>query len=89
MPSIHANKPAELDVPGSDAAKHTSRRETLATLAQISGMGLWLGTVPSMATADEKANGTEVLPDPRVMARVESAVDQALEYLIRHQQDDG
>lgn len=46
-----------------------------------------LGAAPVRGQAD--GGGTPLLPDPQQMARVEAAVDRALEYLLKHQHADG
>ncbi len=45
----------------------------------------WMLVAPLAA----QETGDSILPDPQEMARVEAAVDRALEYLVKHQRPDG
>ncbi len=52
--------------------------------------GCWVGLLfVSASTAQGQGRSNALLPDPREMARVEAAVDQALEHLLKQQHPDG
>ena len=64
------------------------RLTAVATLATI--LTLLLSPALHVHSAGPGEDDPQMhLPDPDEMARVEAAVDRALEYLVRHQQEDG
>ena len=52
-------------------------------------LSIVLAPLSTFAADPAPASMTESLPDPKDIARIESSIDHALEYLLRNQQPDG
>lgn len=65
-----------------------ARRRVHAPRPRLS-IGLGLGLVLTLLALGRDTAGDALLPEPRRAARIEAALDQALDYLAAHQRADG